>query len=75
MPERRIMNAEKKTCSSIIQLDNGSNYEVVESITVIELLLTEKIVANETFITFHFPDGLECKIRKSRISAFYENDE
>ncbi|HWT27617.1 MAG TPA: hypothetical protein VN131_06730 [Mobilitalea sp.] len=69
------MNAEKKVYNSLIQLDNGSNYEVVESITVIELLLTENIVDDNTFITFHFPDGLECKIKKNKISAFYEYDD
>jgi hypothetical protein len=68
------MNTEKKVYNSLIQLDNGSNYEVVESITVIELLLTENIVDGNTFIAFHFPDGLECKIKKNRISAFYEYD-
>jgi hypothetical protein len=67
-----IMNAEKKVYNSLIQLDNGSNYEVVESITVIELLMTENIVDDNTFITFHFLDGLECKIKKNKISAFYE---
>lgn len=69
------MNAEKKVCNSIIQLDNGSNYEIVESITVIELLLTDDFITENSFITFHFPDGLECKIRKNRISVFYENNE
>ena len=69
------MNAEKKLYNSLIQLDNGSNYEVVENITLIERLLTDDFVNDSTFITFHFPDGLECKIRKDRISAFYECDE
>ena len=69
------MNAEKKTCGSLIQLDNGSNYEVVESITIIELMLTEDIIADTAFLTLHFQDGLECKIRKDKISAFYENSD
>lgn len=68
------MNAEKKVCNSIIQLDNGSNYEVVENLMIIEVLVTDEFIADNSFITFHFSDGLECKIKKNRISAFYEND-
>jgi len=69
------MNAEKKICTSIIQLDNGSNYEVTEKVSFIEMLLNDDFIANNSFLTLHFPDGLECKIRKDRISAFYEYDE
>lgn len=66
------MNAEKKVYNSLIQLDNGSNYEVVESVAIIEILMTDDFIADNAFITFHFTDGLECKVRKNRISAFYE---
>lgn len=69
------MNAEKKVYNSMIQLDNNSTYEVVESVTFIEMLMTDDFIADNAFITFHFTDGLECKIKKSRISAFYENNE
>jgi hypothetical protein len=75
MPGGMNMNAEKKVFNSLIQFENGSNYEVIESITVIELLLTESILENLAFITLHFPDGLECKVRKDRISVFYENSD
>ena len=69
------MNAEKKSYNSLIQLDNGSNYEVVENIATIELLLSDEFISDNTFITLHFPDGLERKVKKNRISAFYEYDE
>ena len=69
------MNAEKKTCNSLIQLDNGSNYEIVESISTIEMYMNDKFIRNSTFITLHFPDGLECKIKKGKICAFYESSE
>lgn len=69
------MNTEKKMYSSIIQLDNGSNYEVAESVKLIETLINDKYIRNSTFITFHFPDGFECKLKKGKICAFYENEE
>lgn len=70
-----LMNAEKKLYNSLIQLDNGSNYEIVENMETIKLLLTDDFIMGNTFITFHFPDGLECMIKKSKIVAFYENSE
>lgn len=66
------MNVEKQTKNSLIQLDNGSNYEVIEKIYIIRMLIESDMVNDNTFITFHFPDGLECNIKKSKISAFYE---
>ena len=69
------MNAEKKTINSIIQLDNGSNYEVVESVALIESLINDEFIRDNTFIALHFPDGYDCNIRKDRISAFYESAE
>jgi hypothetical protein len=69
------MNANKKLYNSLIQLDNGSNYEIVENIEIIKLLLTDDFIPENTFITFHFPDGLECTVKKSKIVAFYENTE
>jgi len=70
-----VVNAENKLYNSLIQLDNGSNYEIVENINTIELLLTDDFIKESTFITFHFPDGLKCMIKKSKIVAFYENSE
>lgn len=69
------MNTEKKILGSIIQLDNGSNYEVVESTDFIRSLIADEFIKDNSFLTFHFPDGYECNIRKDRISAYYENDE
>lgn len=69
------MNADKKLYNSLVQLDNGSNYEVVESIEIIKIIMTDDFINENTFITFHFPDGLECIIKKSKIVAFYENTE
>lgn len=69
------MNAEKQIHNSVIQIDNGSNYEIVERLETIKLLLTDDFINGNAFITFHFPDGLECMIKKSNIVAFYENTE
>lgn len=70
-----LMSAENKIYNSLIQLDNGSNYEIIENVELIKLLLTDDFIKDCTFITFHFPDGLECMIKKSNIVAFYENTE
>jgi hypothetical protein len=69
------MQVNKQTCNSIIELDNGANYEIIESVPFIESLLIDDFIKNESFITFHFSDGYECKIKKNKISAFYENAE
>ncbi len=68
------MNVEKAT-TSIVQLDNGSNYEVVENAALIRSLINDDFIRDDSFIALHFPDGYECNIRKDRISAFYENDD
>lgn len=69
------MNTDKKVYNSIVQLDNGSNYEITESLETIKLLLNDDFISDNIFITFHFPDGLECNIKKCKIVAFYENTE
>lgn len=69
------MQTDKQTSTSIIQLDNGSNYEIVESVRTIESIINDKYIRNSTFITFHFPDKLECKLKKGKICAYYENSE
>ena len=69
------MYAEKKVLGSIMQLNNGSNYEVVENITLIRTLMDDEFINDDSFISFHFPDGYICYIRKNKISAFYENEE
>lgn len=38
------MNAEKKILTSIVQLDNGSNYEVVESAALIRNLINDDFI-------------------------------
>ncbi|MGF7145303.1 hypothetical protein HNQ56_003744 [Anaerotaenia torta] len=68
------MNAEK-VFNTIIHLDNGSSYEVVESITLVRQIVDDEFIKDNSFIPFHFPDGYKCNIRKDRISAFYENEE
>ena len=69
------MNADKKVLTSIVQLDNGSNYEVVESVALINSIICDEFIKDESFISLHFPDGCECNIRKDKISAFYESIE
>lgn len=69
------MRAESKLQHSMIQLSDGSNYGVSESVEKIELLVTDQFIHGDTFITFHFTDGAELKLRKSRISAFYHCEE
>lgn len=69
------MNAEIKSLLSIINLDNGANYEVVESVAVIENLISDDFIKGSSFINLHFPDGYMCNVRKDRISAFYESTE
>ncbi len=64
------MNAEKKALGSIIQLNNGSNYEVVENITLIRTLMDDEFINDDSFISFHFPDGYICYIRKTKYQHF-----
>lgn len=37
------MNIEKKTFNSILQLNNGAEFEVVESMETIQILLTDNL--------------------------------